>query len=188
MSQQAKNIRKDSWTPVADKEGIKMYRLPRPDVSPIPCYLIETTYNKPKVELMNKIWGATEETTKKYDLKISMWCVVENGDNYKVCSQYTDMTWPLYPRHIVYAQYKIDEGDSTYLVSFSVDHPNVKTDEKTHVRSKVHISAYTYVDNHDGTTTVRRILQVDPCGNVPTSVVDYFSTSVMNMFAMWKNE
>jgi len=117
-----------------------------------------------------------------------MWCVVENGDNYKVCSQYTDMTWPLYPRHIVYAQYKIDEGDSTYLVSFSVDHPNVKTDEKTHVRSKVHISAYTYVDNHDGTTTVRRILQVDPCGNVPTSVVDYFSTSVMNMFAMWKNE
>lgn len=179
---------KDSWNPVMEQDGIKMYKLPRPNVSPIPCYLVEATYNKPKDELMNKIWDITEETAKKYDLKISMWTIVEKGDDYKVCSQYTDMIWPVWPRHIVYAQYKIDDGDTTHFVSFSVDHPNVKTNESTHVRSKVHLSVYSYCDNRDGTTTVRRVLQVDPCGNVPTSVVDYFSTSVMNMFAMWKKE
>lgn len=179
---------KDKWTHVLEKEGINMYKYPRPNVSPIPCYLVEATYGKTKDALVKKIWDSTEETAKKYDLKISMWRVVEKGDNYKVCSQYTDMPWPLYPRHIVYTQYKIDEGNTTYLVSFSVDHPDVIIDEKTHVKSKVHLSVYAYIDNGDNTTTVWRILQVDPCGNVPTSVVDYFSASVMNMFITWKNE
>jgi len=179
---------KTKWTHVTEKNGVRMYKYPRPDVSPLPCYWIEATYNKPKDELVNKIWLMDEETAKKYDPKISMWKVVENGDDWKVCSQYINMTWPLYPRHIVYAQVKINEYNVTYLVSFSVDRPDVITDIKTHVRSQVNLSVYAYKDNGNNTTTVWRMLQVNPYCDVPTGLMEYFSNSMMNAFLSWKNE
>ena len=176
------------WQHILTKEGTDLFKTDIPEVCPIPCYMVTTTINKPKDVLVDKIWAVNEELAKKNDPKLTMWQEIEKDNNWKVCSQYNSTMWPAWQRHTVFAQVKFDEGNSTKLVAYSIDHPKVPLQDKTHVRTKVHMSVYDYTDNGDNTTKVTRITQVDPCGNIPTSVVTMYSGNLVDMFNRWKEE
>lgn len=185
---QALNLysQKNKWTFISGEKDVKLYSQDRPEICNFPCYLIESTFNKSKEDMVNKIWIMDEIRAKEYDPSISMWKVVESGDNYKICSQYTTMPWPLYPRHLIYAQYKIDKDNNTYIVSFTIKHPKVHVDHDSHVESIVHMSVYGYEKVSENVTNVWRMLHVDPQGNIPASLVNLYSKNNLNMFLSWK--
>jgi len=141
-----------------------------------------------KINWLIKFWAVNEELAMKNDPKLTMWREVEKGNNWKVCSQYNSMMWQMWPRHTVFAQVRFDEGNTTKLVAYSVDHPSVPRQDKTHVRSNVHMSVYEYKDNGDNTTQVTRITQIDPCGSIPVALVDLYSGNLVNLFNSWKRE
>jgi hypothetical protein len=176
------------WQHVLTKNETELYKMDLPEVCAIPCYWVKTMISKPKDELVNKIWAVNEDQVKVNDPKVIMWQEVEKSENWKVCSQYSSTGWPCWPRHIVFAQVRFDDGDSTKLVAYSIDHPKIPYQDKTHVRSMVHMSVYDYKDNGDGTTQVTRIAQVDPCGAIPTFIVTMYSKNLVDMFNRWKGE
>jgi len=184
----ALNLRKNKnmWTLNSERDEVRLYQQDCPDVCNLPCYMIESLYSLSKDDMVDKIWLMNEEKAKESDAKITMWREIEKGDNYRICEQYTSMNWPLYPRHLIYAQYKIDRDDNTYLVSFTIKHPTVKVNEKTHVESICHLSVYGYEKVNDKHLNVWRILQVDPQGNITTSLISYYSKTFMDRFVEWK--
>lgn len=176
------------WDFVLAKDGTSLYKRDRKEVSPVPCYLVDTKIEKPKDDLVNKIWGVNEELAKENDPKLLMWKELEKEPSWKVCSQYSGMAWPIWPRHLVFAQTKIEEGDKTYLVAHSIDHPEEKINKNTHVEGKVCMSVYEFKDNHNGSTSIRRITQVDPKGSIPVWLINLYAGNLVDMFNRWKKD
>lgn len=179
---------KVGWTHVVTKEGTELSKKSRPDVCSFPAYLVKTVINKPKEEVVNKIWGVNEGLAKKNDPKLLSWTEVEKGDTWKVCSQYNATAWPAWTRHLVFSQVRIDNGNKTYLIAKSVDHPKAPTDTTQYVRAHLYMSVYEYSDNGNSTTTVRRITHIDPKGALPVWLVEAYAGNLVNMFNMWKHE
>lgn len=184
------NIRKDNimWEHVLTKKDSKLYRRERKEISPIPCFLVETTIKQPKAELVKNVWDVNEKLAMKNDPSLVMWREIEKFPTWKVCSQYNGMTRPVWDRHLIFTQAKIEEGDETYLVAHSIDHPKVKVNPKQHVHGHIHMSVYGFRDNHDGSTNVWRVAQVDPRGWLPVWLIDRHSGNLVDMFNRWKEE
>jgi len=174
------------WSLVTDKEGSRLFKKERPDVCPFACYMINTVINKPKEEVVAKVWGINEAGAKKNDPKLISWRKVHDGDKCKVLSQF-NATGPLmWQRHMVFSQVRIDEKDSTKLVGFSVDHSDAPTDEKNYVRAHMHMSVWEFKEKDKNTTEVTRIAQVDPRGNIPVWLVSWYAGNMLDMPNRWK--
>ena len=98
------------------------------------------------------------------------------------------MPQPIWPRHIVFAQTKFnDVTDTIYLVAHSVDHPKVSREDATHARGTVYMSVYSYKDNHDGTTSIRKITHINPNGYIPVTLINMYVGNMIDMFNRWKD-
>jgi autonomous glycyl radical cofactor GrcA len=179
------NSDEQKWQFVVTKEGTSLYKKTY-DNCPTPCYLTQTTIAKSKDALLNNIWVMDEKKAKVNDPKLSMWTEVEKGQGWKVCSQHNEMGWPIWPRHIVFAQVRFDDGNVTHLVAFSVKHKKAPVDVATHVEAKLHMSVYRFEQNKDGTTTINRYAQLDPCGNIPIWLVNMYAANQVDMFNRWR--
>jgi hypothetical protein len=195
------HVDKKHWEYVLEKENCTLHRRPR-DGSTVPCFLVETSFKKPKQDVLKNIWGDSfkEEDAKKNDPKLIDWRVVEKEDNktgeasceasceasWKVISQHNKMGFPIWPRQITFAQTRIDQDNKTYLVAYSVNHPSAKVDTSKYVESIICISVYCFTDNGDKTTSVWRITQADPCGNVPVWLINLYAGNLVDMFNKWK--
>lgn len=184
-------IRRDdgNWTTVLEKEGTTLQSQNYPECS-IPAYMVKTTIHKSKSELLKKLWDIDEAGAKKNDSKIQSWRIVGcKGDDWKVIEQITNMMFPIWSRQLIFAQVKINsiEENTTYLVGFSVNHPDAHID-KNSVLAHLHMSVYEYSSNSDGSTTITRITQIDPKGTIPVSLITAFSGNLVTMFNNWKNE
>lgn len=187
--EKARKLMSDTkWDPVAtSNEGTKLEKKDLPDVCPIPCYLVTSTIDKPKDELVNKVWEADFERAKKNDPQLKMMVEVESGPYWKVRSQYNGLGPLIYDRHTVFAQVKMDIANSTYLVGYSVDHPKVPL-LTSHVRTQMHMSVYEFTELTPNKTQIKRIAQVDPKGSIPVWIVKMFANNNMKMFDMWRHE
>ena len=179
-------IKSSTWEFVCEKLGTNLYKTNLPDKCDFPCYMVKTTINKSKESLVAKMWNATEQDTKDWDPKVTSWEEVDCGNNWKVCSQYNAIAPLIWSRHTVFAQVKLEKENATYLVAYSIDHPKVTHDASKYVMAKVHMSVYEYVDNKNNATDVTRIALVDPCGKIPTWLVELFAGNMVNMFNKWK--
>lgn len=177
----------DQWNHLSTVDNTDLYSIDLNNQCSIPCYMVKTNINKPQEELINKIWLGTLESVKKYDDLIQSFEVIEKGDNWKIVSMVNSLPWPLWPRQLVYYQMKIIEGNTTYLISYSIDHDSIPYETDRYVRAKVCFSVYEFIDNNDH-TVVTRMTQIDPCGNLPQLVIEMFSGKLVNMFNMWKHE
>jgi hypothetical protein len=176
-----------NWTEQLKKNGVTLQNQVV-DLCSFPVYRVTCTYNKPKEELVNKIWGVDcEEKAMKNDPKLTSWQCLSSGSDWKLISQTNAAQWPVWPRHTLFSQVRIDEDNHTYLVGSneSVDGHN---DKKNHVTSYLHMSVYDFCDNDNGTTTVDRITLLDPKGSVPVSLVTKYSDNLVDLFCLWKNE
>lgn len=161
----------------------KMY----PETCRFAAYRTKSTFKKPKEEMIGKIWGINEAGAKKNDPKVTHWKIVEEDtvNGWKVIEQEVAMGMMISHRHVVFCQARVDEGNKTYLVAYSVDHPSAPL-PRGQVVTSLHMSVYEYVDNGDGTTTVTRITQVDPNGTIPEFVINMFTGGLVNLFYAWK--
>lgn len=184
---EAKQLFKDgSWDHVLTRADISLHKKSL-DKCPISAYLVTGTYSKSKEDMVNKIWNVSSpEDAKKNEPNLNMWKLLDRGLNWKIVSQCVNMPFPVWPRHAVFEQVRYDINNDTYLVGFSVDHPDIQLHSSTHVTAHLHMSVYEYHDNGNKTTTVKRITLVDPKGWLPISVVEAKSQDLVDLFISWK--
>lgn len=174
----------NNWEYITTVEGTKLVKQ---TISDIPCYLGSTIINKPIEKLINKVWKIDVNTAMKNDSTMTDCKIIESSNVHRVYSEYHKMTWPVWPRHVVYAQVKVEENNITYIVSYSINHSKVPLDTNNYVRSNVIMSVYEYVPIDKNITSVRRLTQIDPCGTIPKFIVDVFANKQIEKLNSWKH-
>jgi hypothetical protein len=53
------------------------------------------------------------------------------------------------------------------------------------VKTNMYILVYTYTKLDENTTHVQRVAQVDPSGWIPTSLIEYQSSKMVDAFNRW---
>jgi hypothetical protein len=166
-------LTQQDWTHLStNKHGTILKKKDFPSVSPISCFMIHSTINKPAAELVSKIWDVNETIVKKGDHEITSWRAVESGPNWKVCHQTNSAPWPIWPRELAFAQVKIVDDRTTWLVAFSVGHPDVPRRDKEFVRAHIFMSIWGFTALDKNKTQVCRIAHVEPKGLIPAFIVD----------------
>jgi hypothetical protein len=185
LTQAKTYLKENKWDFVATSHVTHLFKQTVADSS-FPRYLIKSTINKPMDQVVDLIWKNNEAGAKKNDPSIIDWRVVESGENYRICSQHNEMKWPIWNRHIVFAQHIFVEKEATYVVAFSVDHPGVD-DETDTVRGKLNMSVYEFLPVSANTTTVRLVVHFDPCGTIPAYIVNLFTGNMVEKFNKWNS-
>ena len=175
-----------NWNFVLEKSGTLLESRDFPDTCSIPCYRVSTTIKKQKDDLCSRIWDISQQSARIDDPDITSLTIIETGPNHKIRRQTNHMPWPLWPRETVSVQVRIDEGDTTWFVGYSIDHPDVvQTD--AYVRTNVHMSVYEITMLDPNSTRVRRVVQLDPCGDIPTFLVTSQTGKMVDAINRWKN-
>lgn len=179
---------RNSWINQLTRNGVELSST-TVDNCPFPAYHVKATFNKTREEMVNKIWGVDSEVkAKKNDPKLVTWKCVERGPNWKVIDQTNSAIWPIWPRQITFSQVRIDDGRHTYLIGTTTEHNDAVDHSYDHVTAHLHMSVYDYCDNGDGTTTVDRVVLLDPKGNIPVGLVTMYSKNQIDLFSSWKDE
>jgi hypothetical protein len=184
-------IETNTWEEVKTVDETKLSKCDMPKRCPTPCYLTETTIEKPIETLVDRLWSINEKGAKVNDPSVMDWREVVKDANYKIVEQHNKMMWPIYSRHMVFSQAKFEGKDEknnniVYLVAQSIDHPDIPLDENNYVRGHIHMSVYKYKQKGPTTTEIQRIAMVDPCGKIPVQLVNAFAHKQVEMFNMWK--
>lgn len=195
------NAKNRQWKTQLVKDCVTLQSKEMPSSS-IPIYKVVGEYQKKYPEtLIKEIWEVSSlADAQKNDPKVTSWRLLDHGiysdaDNdqhysWRVIEQTNSMIWPIWPRHTVFAQVRIDDRDSdpqtTYLISYSIDHPNAQT-LPDHVINNVHYSVYEYISTPEK-VRVSRVTHIDPCGNIPTSLIKLYSNKLVDLFLSWKSE
>ena len=165
------------WAHISTNDkGTILKKMEFPSISPIPCFMIECILNKPLLEAISRIWDVKDEDMQQIDHDIVSWEKLASGNDWKVCHQINTAPWPIWPRELVYAHVKIVESDITWLVAYSIKHPNVPLHDNKYVRAEVIMSIWGFTrlgktggDYHK--TKVYRIAHIEPRGMIPAWLV-----------------
>lgn len=179
-------LKENKWDFVTSSHATHLFKQTVDD-SPFPRYLVKSTIKKPMNQVVDLIWKNGEDGAKRNDPSIIDWRVVESGENYRVCSQHNEMKWPIWNRHIVFAQHIFVEKEATYVIAFSIDHPGVDNETDT-VRGKLNMSMYEFVPISANLTTVRLVVHFDPCGTIPAYIVNLFTGNMIDKFNKWNSD
>lgn len=189
-----KILNENDWYRVKLRNDILLERKDVPD-SNVPYFRVTAIINKPKNDLIMKIWNSDPDNAKKNDSSINYWKEIESGNNYKVISQFNKLgpSFVIWPRHTVIAQVKLDDinndiNNVTYIIGYSIDHPFLPESffSNTHVRANVHMSIYIFTSEGQNKTKILRIARVDPNGDVPMTIINSFAGNVVDMIESWK--
>lgn len=180
------------WEEKLKKDGVILESTNVED-SPIPAYRVSGSYYNTKSEfLIKKVFGVSSLAQAQInDPKVVSWRLLEenetDGKKWRVIEQTNSMGWPIWPRHTVFVQVRYDLEDSTYLVGFSVDHPNASI-LNDHVKSDIKFSVYKYSQGTYNHAHVSRITLIDPKGYIPTALIKAYSGKMVDLFVSWKND
>ena len=177
------------WQRVLTKDDTNLDQVDLNNGCSIPCYRVETIIEKNCQDLKNKIWKvASTKDAQINDPKVMSWNLLSEGDNWRIMTQINGMSRPAWDRQTVFCQTEYVEGDTTYLVAHSVEHPLAPREDKKYVRTNMHMSVYKFQALGPNRTAVSRIAQVDPCGWIPTTIIKKYSGNMVDMFNKWKKE
>lgn len=175
----------EDWTFVLEQEDVILEKKDFLNVCPIPRYRIDTVIDKKSSELVDKIWNTDYDSAKVDDPDIIDWNIIDSGDDWKVIRQTNKMPWPVWTRESVVAQVKIVDGETVWIVAFSVEHKNAPRDDYNYVRTNVCMSVYGFTDCDDKTEAYR-MAQIDPCGAIPVYVVNSYAGKLVDVVNSWK--
>ena len=173
------------WELVSDTDGIKLESKEYPDICPILCYRVNGMVPKSTEELIDMVWNVTEKSNKEEDPDILEWKIVESGDNWRVCSQINKMQWPLWSREVVFSQVKIIEPNTSWLLSFSVDHDKQPEDDTKYVRAVVHMNVFRF-EKVGNNTRVWKFSHIDPSGYIPVAVINLYASKLIQVIKKWQ--
>lgn len=152
----------------------------------LPYYRVCSFIDLPRERLVNIVWNATRRSASIDDPTIrSLETLVEN-ENYKIKRQTNDMGFLLWTRETLFAQHKFVEDDVTWLVGYSVLHPSVPLQNDVYVRTSLNMSVYKYTALTPTRTLVQRIVNINPNGSIPASVVKMYSGKLVDAFVRWQ--
>jgi len=173
----------NDWELVYDQDGIKTEKKLF-DICPIYCHRIQATIDKPCEGLVEEIWNMTEEKCKKYDKTVVYYKEHESSENWKLLTIRSNITWPLLPRETLGLQVKRVEGNTTWMISISVDDQRYPYDSETVVRTKMHFGVTGFEKLDDNKTKYTKMVMIDPLGNIPSSVVNFFAGNFANIIEL----
>ena len=173
------------WKPYKNDGIVTMEYKYHPDVCDLARYLISTTIKKPINTLVDYVWDATLESMQKDDPSVKELEILEIGANYKVRRIVHGMSWPVWDRETVFNQVKYHEGNNIWLIGYSIDHHRAKLTPSKNVRTNLHLSVYKYTALDENTTSIQRVAQIDPSGNIPHFIVESVAGKAMKTFKSW---
>jgi len=175
-----------NWNIVTNNNNIILESKEYPKTCSIPCYRVNSIINKTQEDLLKKIWFTNEKKMKKEDSDIVEWKILESGNNWRICRQVNQSTWPVWERETVFAQVLIYDNDNIWIVAFSVDHPKAPLQSDKYVRAIVHTSVYGIIKCNSQTSYIWKLSQVDPGGSINTSMVNIYSSKLVDIVENWK--
>jgi len=130
----------------------------------------------------------------EYDTNYTSWEIKEDGVTSRLIHQVNKLPWPLWSRDMFMHQIKhVDDEKGIYmllLTSKGVDNSKCPCDTANHVRAIVNVSAFVFEKTVDDPTKSKftRILNVDPSGIIPTSVVNMQASQIYGCIAELNNK
>ena len=187
LNETKQSLEEKDWVFVLENDGTLLEKKEFPEICPTPRYKLNSIIDKNTQDLINKIWCADYDSSKRDDCDIIDWEIVESGDDCKVIRQTNKMPWPIWTRESVVAQVKIVDDNITWIISYSIDHELVPIDEANYVRTGVYMSVYGF-ENCENATKVYKVVQINPAGSIPVSVVNMYAGKLANAVNKWKLE
>jgi len=129
----------------------------------------------PPKEVYETLWDLKLRKTIEVDL-IDIVLVEKITDDIEVTRTRYSAPFPVTAREIVAVRYRVERDGVYYVISFSVNHNDVKSDSN-YVRAVLHINALICKPLPDNKTEFTRIIDVEPKGNIPNFVVNITKTS-----------
>lgn len=185
LNETKQSLKETDWTFVSETNSTLLEKKEYPEICPTPRYKVKTDISKNTQELINKIWCADYNSSKADDVDIIDWQIIDSRDDWKVIRQTNKMPWPIWTRESVVAQVKIVDDNITWIVSYSVNHTLAPIDEANYVRTNVYMSVYGF-ENNGNSTIVYKVVQIDPSGSLPVSVVNMYSSKLVSALNKWK--
>ena len=165
-------IRETDWKLISNNDDIILESKEYPDVCSVPRFRVTGTVNGSAENLWNRVWSYTEVELKQQDPDIVFYNVIEQTENFRVYHQINKLPFPLYKREFVVAHHKIIDGNIHWIISYSIEHEKVPYNPQQYVRGIIHLAIQGFIPIDHERTQVIRIIQVDPCGNIPTVLVN----------------
>eukprot|EP01129_Flabellula_baltica_P015478 TRINITY_DN7903_c0_g1_i1.p1 TRINITY_DN7903_c0_g1~~TRINITY_DN7903_c0_g1_i1.p1 ORF type:complete len:225 (+),score=30.90 TRINITY_DN7903_c0_g1_i1:60-677(+) len=124
------------------------------------------------------VWKISEEDWKMLDPDVMLWDVLEEiSEDIRIVMQISKLPWPLWDRASVMIATR-EYVDGKYIIAYkSIEDERFPVNKKKFVRCMVNVSGFIFEENGDG-CTVTRIMQIDPNGNVPSSIVNSLSSNL----------
>lgn len=113
------------------------------------------------------------ESMLKLDPDVIEFEVMQNFDeDTRLIRHVNKLPWPMWPREFVYIQHRVYVNpDTAYIYMYSCDgHPE---NPDKYVRGNICISAFSFKNSELGIFVYRSGL-IDPCGNIPVSIVNMY--------------
>lgn len=152
----------------------------------LPHYRALTFVDLPKETVIGLVWNTEDTKTAQIDdPNITFLQVLDKSANYKIRQQVNQLRSPIWPRETVFYQERVEQGDTTYLIGFSINHPLAPLRKTEVVRTNVAMSVYKYTSITPNKTKVERIANVDPCGWIPTFAIKAQVGKLVNAFNRW---
>jgi len=175
----------NNWEVVTDDGNIKIERKFTKNC-PLACFRSSGFVNANAEELLDYVSKIYEnaESIKRYDIDVSHYEIVEKlSENSRLCYQINSMQWPIWPRDTLYVQIMKNFGENYWLYMYSDESPIRPKRDDQYVRAIINISAYGFYPEKDG-CRVYRLAQIDPCGSIPTSVVNSYAEKTASVIKL----
>jgi len=173
-----------TWTKILDENSTEIFETSIPP-NPIGCFRAVGIVDGAPEKLFDVLWNARDDTWKKIDDSLTIWKIVEELDeNNRILYQVNKLPWPLWARDCCMTQSKFVDNGSYNLCLRSVTHPKAPLDEANYVRAQVLISLFRIEPAGEGKSKVTRMILVDPCGVIPTPVIN-MNAKRCNAIILW---
>lgn len=167
------------WMPVSNANGTSL-ESKNIKVCSIPHYRAIRKSKKPAQTWIDRVWKVDESIVKSDDKDALSWTIIEEGNNWRIVRQVNNMMWPIWSRELVFFQGMFERNGCYYLVMYSVNHANAPLKPKEFVRAHMHTNVYRF-EERDGYTHASKTTNVDPCGNIPVSLVTRYTDKLTHM-------
>jgi START domain len=134
-------------------------------------------------------WASTEEVMKSFNKDMLKFGYTELSENVRLVAQDAKMPWPLTNRSFVmlWKRTKWDDGSLVQLWT-SAESDTYPLRPKKFVRGRCAIGAIVLRKTDDGGCEFHRLVNVDPCGNIPGSLVSMLASRHVSGFINFQVE
>jgi len=151
-----------NWEQVEDSKGIKVCLTNGPNN--IPVGKSECVVPKPPERVSEYV--SNPNNAERWGDKLKKLEVKEEGQEIKLLYLQLKQKWPIEDREILYVEGIRKDEEAEYLLARSI--PLDIPVEKKHTRGQLNLNCIKVEDLGNGNSKLTLLVQLDPCGNVPS--------------------